>query len=106
MTPSKSKLDLAIDLSRRIIGLAQQKDWAELQRLDRDRMQLLEEIFSSNPDHSQDDETAARLRELIDLNNEAMELCAQAKQGVLKEGRKIRQGKEAVAAYLERQADQ
>ncbi len=105
MTPSHSKLDLAIDLSRQIIELAQQKNWDEVQRLDRERMQLLEEIFSSKPDHSKDDKTAARLRELIDLNNEAMELCAQAKDGVLKEGRKIRQGKEAVAAYLERQAD-
>ena len=105
MTPSQSKLDLAIDLSRQILELAKQKDWPELQRLDRERLQLLEEVFSADPDHSKDDEIATRLRELIDLNNEAMDLCTQAKQNVLTEGRKIRQGKEAVAAYMERQAD-
>lgn len=105
MTPSDSKLSLAIDLSRQILELAKQKSWPEVQRLDRERLQLLEEAFSSNSDKSNDEETAAQLRELIGLNNEAMDLCTQARQNVLTEGRKIRQGKEAVAAYMERQAD-
>ena len=105
MNPSDPKLGLAVDLSRQILGLAKQKNWPEVQRLDRERLQLLEEVFSGGSDKSNSEETAAQLRELIDLNNEAMDLCAQAKQNVLTEGRKIRQGKEAVAAYMERQAD-
>jgi hypothetical protein len=96
---------LAIDLSRRILAHAKQKNWSDVQQLDAERMTLLEEIFSGQRADANNKEAAARLQELIDLNNEAMEICTEAKQGVLTEGRKIRQGKEAVAAYMERQAD-
>jgi hypothetical protein len=100
MNHSETKLGLAIDLSRRIIECARQQEWPEVERLDRERMGLLEELFSGGAIDREDEATVAQLQSLSDLNDEALQLCARAKEAVMSDGRKLQRGKKAVSAYL------
>jgi len=97
----QENIRLAVDLSRQIVSLAQQQDWPQMERLDHERMQLLKDIFSDQSLDSEEAGIKQQLQSIVDLNDEAMELCSQAKDDMLTDGRKLRRGKEAILAYKE-----
>jgi hypothetical protein len=97
---SEERLRLAIELGNRIIELAHLQDWSGIGQLDADRMKLLEEIFSDPDLDVADKEIRSQLQRLLQLNDEAVEICARTREALVVDGRKIRQGREAISAYL------
>lgn len=98
-----TKLSSIVDLSGRIVRLAEQKDWAELARLDRQRRRMLEDIFSSVPVSELDERVKQELQLVAQLNDQALRLCAESRKSLTMDNRKLQRGKEAVAAYRQQQ---
>jgi hypothetical protein len=94
---------LALDLSEQIVNLAKEKDWSKMEQLDTERMDLLKAVFTS-PSFSNkknSPEVKRKLDTISSLNSEAIDLCSQAKDGMLADGRTLRRGRDAIQAYKE-----
>ncbi|MCU7891730.1 MAG: hypothetical protein KZQ78_08995 [Candidatus Thiodiazotropha sp. (ex Ustalcina ferruginea)] len=99
MSHLKENLDLALELSREIVRLAEEKAWSEMEQLDRQRMQVLESVFSDAGLKVSNREVTASIQAVKELNDKAMEICADARVVVVADSKKIRLGREATAAY-------
>lgn len=96
---------LAVDLSKQIVSLAQEKDWSQMEQLDIKRIGLLKAVFSDQSLNIEEHEFKEQLQTIIDLNNKAMDLCSQAKEEMLIGGRELRRGRDAISAYKEQSSD-
>jgi len=98
-------ISLALDLSKQIVSLAQEKDWVQMEQLDIKRMALLKAIFSGQSLDAERPEVKEQLQSIVDLNNKAVDLCSQAKEEMLVGGRELRRGRDAISAYKEQTSD-
>jgi len=96
---------LALDLSKQIVSLAQDKDWSQIEQLDIKRMALLKAVFSDRSLDVDEHEVKEQLQSIVDLNSEAVDLCSQAKEEMLIGGRELRLGRDAISAYKEQTSD-
>jgi hypothetical protein len=103
MTQPREKLSSAIDLSNRILELADAQEWAQVEQLDGERMELLKAVFSDPDLDRTDPEIRSQLQQVLQLNDQAVGICSNAREGLVSDGRKLQQGKEAVSAYLKNQ---
>ena len=101
----RKDIRLALDLSKQIFSLAQDKDWSQIEQLDIKRMALLKAIFSDQSLNVEEREVKAQLQSIVDLNNKAVDLCSQAKEDMLIGGRELRRGRDAILAYKEQTSD-
>lgn len=85
-------------MSQEILQLAEQKQWSELEPLDRKRMQLLEAVFS-DPGLSRNEAFEDRIQQIITLNDRTVALCEAARKGVIEDGKKLKIGRDAIHAY-------
>ncbi len=97
----QENIRLAVDLSQQIFDLAKQHNWSQMERLDHERMELLKEIFSDQSLDSEESGIKQQLQCIVDLNDQAMQICSQFKDNMLTDGQKLRRGKEAILAYKE-----
>jgi hypothetical protein len=100
----EQNLQLAYDLSHDILRLAQQKQWSELQQLERKRMQLLEAVFS-DPELTRNKAIEDQIQQIISLNDRTVALCEDARKDVMQDGKKLKLGKEAIQAYRKQTRD-
>lgn len=97
------KLAAAVELSNRIVQVAEEKDWHQLGRLDQQRKGLLEDVFSDASRLKADSELKRAVQKIIQLNEQALHLCAESRESLSADGHKIKRGREAVAAYQQQQ---
>jgi hypothetical protein len=95
----EKNLNLALELSQEILSHANDKAWSEIEQLDRQRMQLLESIFSDAEFKANKQMLAEFTRTVMELNEKTMEICSNARGEVMADSRKVKLGKEAVIAY-------
>jgi hypothetical protein len=100
----EQNLQLAFELSHDILRLAEDKQWSELQQLERKRMQLLEAVFS-DPELSRSQAIEDQIQQIITLNDRTAALCEEAKQSVMQDGKKLKLGREAIQAYRKQTRD-
>ena len=98
MPQLERNLQLAFELSHDILRLAQQQQWSELQQLEGKRMRLLEAVFS-DPELSRSQAVEDQIQQIISLNDRTVALCEEAKKDVMRDGKKLKLGREAVQAY-------
>ena len=77
-----TKLSSVVELSRRIVGLAEKKDWAQLAGLDQQRRCLLEDILSNAPVSELDERVKQDLQLVAQLNDQALRLCAESRRSL------------------------
>jgi hypothetical protein len=100
----EQNLKRALTLSREIYRLATEKQWSEMEQLDRERMQLLESIFA-DPELSASREYQARIQQIVALNDQAMSLCEEVREGLMQNGKRLKLGRAAVKAYRKQSRD-
>jgi hypothetical protein len=100
----EQNLTLALTLSEEILRLAAEKQWSEMEQLDRERMQLLEAIFS-DPEISAHKDFQAQIQRILALNDQAMSLCKDARGELMRDGQRLKLGKEAIRAYRKQSRD-
>ncbi|MCU7876046.1 MAG: hypothetical protein KZQ84_04450 [Candidatus Thiodiazotropha sp. (ex Lucinoma borealis)] len=105
MPQHKDNLKLALELSQEIVRLAEQKVWSEMEQLDQQRLQLLEAFFSAGNINSQDQMVEESVQSILDLNERALAICAEARDYVMEDSRNVRLGREAIAAYQKQSFD-
>ncbi|MES9975078.1 hypothetical protein [Candidatus Thiodiazotropha sp. LNASS1] len=105
MTQLVQNLNLALELSQEIVRLAGEKRWSDMDELDRQRMQILESIFADPEMRTGHGDFEDQLEQIVALNNQAMAICTEAREGVIQDGKRLKLGKEAVNAYLKQSYD-
>jgi hypothetical protein len=95
----EKNLNLALELSREILHHANKEAWSEIEPLDRQRMQLLESIFSDAEFKANRQVFAEFTGTVKELNDKAMEICNSARGVAMADSRKVKLGKEALVAY-------
>ncbi|MCU7847153.1 MAG: hypothetical protein KZQ89_03975 [Candidatus Thiodiazotropha sp. (ex Lucinoma kastoroae)] len=105
MPQHKENLKLALELSQEIVRLAEQKAWSEMEQLDSQRLQVLEAFFSAGNINSQDRMVEESIQSILDLNDKALSICAEARDFVVEDGKKVRLGREAIVAYQKQSFD-
>ena len=105
MLQLRDNLDLALELSTEIIRLAREEAWSDMEQLDRQRMQILESVFSHTEIRANPQKFEDIIQQLVELNDQAIDLCAKARGAVIKEGQSLKQGREAIAAYRKQSYD-
>jgi hypothetical protein len=91
-------------MSEEISHLATEKQWPEMEQLDRKRMQLLEGLFA-DPEFSASKEFQDQIQQIVALNDQAMSICEEAREGLIREGQTLKLGKEAIRAYGKQSRD-
>lgn len=104
MPTLEQNLKLALDLSQEIYRLAGEQQWPELEELDRKRMQTLEAIFA-DPEATRSDGFEERVQQIVALNDRTVTICEEAREGVMKDGKKLKLGKNAIQAYRKQAQD-
>jgi hypothetical protein len=97
VSSADDKFDKALQLSRRIVQLADSGSWDEMQRLDQERKSVLEDLFAT--DTSELPDVKEKIEQIIRLNDQAMERCSKAKESLLSDQKKMKLGKQAITAY-------
>ncbi|MEW8657924.1 MAG: hypothetical protein AB2603_06290 [Candidatus Thiodiazotropha endolucinida] len=105
MTQLVQNLNLALELSQEIVRLAGEKRWSDMDELDRQRMRILESIFADPEMRTRHRDFEDQLEQIVALNNQAMAICTEAREGVIQDGKRLKLGKEAVHAYLKQSYD-
>ncbi len=105
MTQLERNLNLALELSQEIVRLAGEKLWPEMDRLDQQRMRVLETIFADPDIKAGHREFEARLEQIVALNNRAVAICTEARDEVMQDGKRLKLGKEAIQAYRKQSYD-
>ncbi|MEW8508617.1 MAG: flagellar protein FliT [Candidatus Thiodiazotropha sp.] len=104
MSQLEQKLNQALELSHDILRLAGEKQWSELQQLDRSRMQLLESIFNDS-ELVRDEAFEEQLAQILALNDRTVTICEEARDTVMEDGRRLKIGKAAIQAYRKQAQD-
>jgi hypothetical protein len=107
MDQLQKDIALALDLSEQIVGLAREKEWSQMEQLDLQRMDLLQAVFTGQSFSANElpPELQQKFQNIADLNAQAMELCSQAKDELLTDGKTLRRGRAALKAYKEQAPD-
>ncbi|MET0029756.1 MAG: flagellar protein FliT [Candidatus Thiodiazotropha sp.] len=102
MSRIQENLEQALDLSQRILNLARNAEWGEMERLDRQRLPLLQTLFNDpqSPSGFED-----QIQTILALNEEALAVCSQARGGMEKKGRNLKLGRVALQAYRKQSTD-
>ncbi|MEJ2455756.1 MAG: hypothetical protein P8103_16585 [Candidatus Thiodiazotropha sp.] len=96
----QENLSRAIELSRRIIDLGRDEAWDEIDRLDRERLQLLQAVFENRAELAAAGEPCrSQLESILELNEEALDICRQARQTNMDNSRAVKRGLDAITAY-------
>ncbi|MCG8486734.1 MAG: hypothetical protein MI756_04625 [Chromatiales bacterium] len=105
MSQLQQNLSQAVELSQRIFDLAQDSAWTEMEQADRQRITLLESIFSDAEFQQKSDDYEPQLRQIVDLNEQALALCADARGKLNQQGRSLKVGRQALSAYKKNSFD-
>lgn len=106
MSKLQQNLTQALELSQRIVDLAQESAWAEMEEVDRQRKPVLESLFRDaefkiNPDNYQ-----LQMQKIVALNEQALTLCADAKGELKQKSHTLKLGKNAISAYQKNSFDE
>ncbi|MES9968756.1 MAG: flagellar protein FliT [Candidatus Thiodiazotropha sp.] len=104
MPTLEQNLKLAFELSQEIFRLAEEEQWSELEELDRKRMQSLKAIFA-DPEASKSAGFEERMQQIVSLNDRTVALCEAAREDVMRDGKKLKLGRDAVQAYRKQSRD-
>ncbi|MET0066187.1 MAG: flagellar protein FliT [Candidatus Thiodiazotropha sp.] len=105
MSRLQENLDQATDLSQRILNLARNAEWAEMERLDRERLPLLQTLFNGSEPLADVEAFEDQIQAILALNEEALVVCSQARGGMQKKGRNLKLGRVALQAYRKQSSD-
>ncbi len=97
-------LKRAFELSQEILRLAGEEQWSELEQLDQKRMQTLKAIFA-DPEASRSEGFEERVQQIVALNDCTVAICEEAREGVMKDGKKLKLGRDAIQAYRKQAQD-
>lgn len=102
MTTSHDKLQLlqqAHQLTQNMLSLAKQQKWEDLQKLEKQRQILLNDIFPLTDDDSEMETFLIALQTLIDTNQALIAHCQEGKHSLQLQMRNAKFTKKAVTAY-------
>ncbi|MCG7900795.1 MAG: hypothetical protein JAY99_20020 [Candidatus Thiodiazotropha lotti] len=105
MSQLQQNLNQALELSQRIFDLAQDAAWTEMEQVDRQRLTLLESIFSNAEFQQKSDDYEPQLSKIVDLNEQALALCADARGKLNRQSRSLNVGRKALTAYKKNSFD-
>ncbi len=105
MSQLQDNLDQAMDLSQRILSLARNAEWGEMERLDRQRLPLLQTLFNDPDLTAQLEGHEQQIETILSLNEQALAVCSEARGGMLKMSRNLKQGRVALKAYRKQSYD-
>ncbi|MES9863614.1 MAG: hypothetical protein ABW157_21740 [Candidatus Thiodiazotropha sp. LLP2] len=105
MSQLQQNLIQAIELSQRIVDLAQDSAWAEMEEMDHQRKPVLESIFSDADFKVNPGKYEVQMDKIVNLNNQALTLCADAKGDIKQKNRTLKLGREAISAYQKNSFD-
>ena len=86
-------------MSNDIVLHAKRREWEQMRQLDLQRMQLLESLFSDKDFDAEEAGVKERIQHMVILNEQALEICAQAREVVMADSRKLKTGRDALSAY-------
>ncbi len=92
-------LTRAIDLSHQIIDLGRAGQWDQVRDLDEQRLRLLKTLFADTAMASRRDEFKTQIETLLELNEQAVAICAQARSDSMVSSRDAKRGMHAINAY-------
>jgi hypothetical protein len=96
----QENLSRAIELSRRIIDLGRGEAWDEIDRLDRERLQLLQAVFENRAElEAAGEPCRSQLQSILELNQEALNICLTARNASMDNSRAVKRGLDAITAY-------
>ncbi|WP_316368203.1 flagellar protein FliT [Candidatus Thiodiazotropha sp. CDECU1] len=104
MPTLEQNLKLAFELSQEILRLAGEEQWSELEQLDHKRMQTLKVIFA-DPEASSSEGFEERVQQIVALNDRTLAICEAARVDVMKDGKKLKLGRDAIQAYRKQAQD-
>jgi murein L,D-transpeptidase YcbB/YkuD len=99
MSQLQDNLNRAIELSQHIIDLAKGSSWQEMEQADQQRMSILKSIFDDEQLKANPADFEPQVQQLLELNEQALTLCGDARGELSQKGRKLKQGRDAIAAY-------
>ncbi len=99
MAEFDNNLTLALDLSHRIIELGKEGKWDQVRDLDEQRLRLLKRLFADTAMASRRDEFKIQIETLLELNEQAVAICAQARSDSMVSSRTAKRGMRAINAY-------
>ncbi|MCG7931613.1 MAG: hypothetical protein N0C88_13925 [Candidatus Thiodiazotropha lotti] len=105
MSQLQQNLSQALELSQKICTLAQEAAWSEMEQADRQRITLLESIFSDADFQLKSDHYEPQLRKIVDLNEQALVFCADARGKLNRQGKSLKVGRQALSAYKKNSFD-
>ena len=70
----------------------------------RKRMKILEAIFA-DPEATGSEGFEERVQQIVALNDRTATLCEEAREGVMKDGKKLKLGRDAIQAYRKQAQD-
>jgi isocitrate dehydrogenase kinase/phosphatase len=92
------RIHRAIDLSRCIQKAIGQSDWQEVEKLDRERLKLIDEYYRTTEAEHMD---AEQTRILKDLNDEIVQQLTEIRQQTQDSQLALKHAKKATHAYLD-----
>jgi hypothetical protein len=105
MSHFQENLNQVLDLSQRIINLAQASDWTQVEQLDRQRKQILETLFNDQEFQANIEQYQQQVQDILALNDQALTCCSNTRKSMVKKGRHLKLGREAIAAYHKQSYD-
>lgn len=89
-----------VEASQRVLALAEEGDWDRVADAARERDRLIHAFFGRERNDGGDDaQVVALLNRVFELNRQTERLVRQGRRAIQAELRKIREGRNAVAAY-------
>ncbi|MEW8263545.1 MAG: hypothetical protein AB2736_14375 [Candidatus Thiodiazotropha taylori] len=105
MSQLQQNLTQALELSQRIYDLAKHSAWSDMDQADQQRRDLLESIFNDSEYKLKPDVYRLQVEQIIDLNEQALALCSDARVQLSQQGRRVKVGRQALSAYKKNSAD-
>lgn len=102
MTDTDDKFNMlqqAAQLTKKMLSLAKQKKWEELDPIEAKRQLLLQTVFPLADDALETQRFSIELQMLIDTNHELIAHCRQGKQALQLQMRDAKFTQKAVTAY-------
>lgn len=102
MSSSQEKLtglQQASELTKKMLELAKQQKWEDLEPLEKERELLFLAVFPLTEDSSEIDGLTAELESLIEINNKLIAHCQQGKLSLQLQLRDAKFNQKAVTAY-------
>jgi len=95
----KTLISQALALTEKVLSLAESDEWETFAELEQQRLQIIQQIDTSNLTLSDADEARNSLQKMIELNARLQRVCEESRQFAANELKSLKKGASAIKAY-------